>query len=275
MKTSKIILLFLLAATLAFFNSSCKKESSSTSNSNESWVSDDALAMKAFSDLEDISNEGMGKITKGILADSLYIGHCGTVSMDLVSIPIKLTIDFGMVNCVCPDTKSRRGKVIATFSTAYSDSGTVITITTENYFVNDNQVLGTETITNRGHNPAGHLHFGIIADGTIIKANSGGTITWHYAGDREWIAGQGTFSWWVDEYLVSGGSYGTAANGQSYSMTTTTPLDIKLDCRWITAGVLSVDAVGLSAITLDFGTGDCDNIVTLTYNGQSIAITMP
>ena len=49
-----------------------------------------------------------------------------------------LTLDFGPVNCLCPDGRYRRGKIVATFATDTPVRRAGATVTRENYFVNDN-----------------------------------------------------------------------------------------------------------------------------------------
>ena len=89
-----------------------------------------------------------------------------------------LTVNFGATNCLCNDGRYRRGTIVLSFSGKYKDFLTVITVTPQNYFVNDNQVSGTKTITNKGHNAVHHLVYEINANMAIVKANGGATITW-------------------------------------------------------------------------------------------------
>jgi hypothetical protein len=255
---------------------SCKKDKDTTDDSSKlkaTWVADDALAQKTYDDVQAIVNEAWATQAKSTPHDSVFLSSCATISLDLSSIPYKLTIDFGTTNCLCSDNKFRRGKIISTFNGAYSDSGTVIRDSLDNYYVNDNKVEGVRVVTNKGHNIAGHLIYEASTNGSIIKANNGGTITWHYLGEREWIAGYDTPWFWLDdEYLISGTSTGTAAMGQTYTFTTLAPLHVKLSCHYITEGIISYLGQGLPEITLDYGDGTCDNTAIATILGQTITI---
>lgn len=269
--------LFVIATLLviAFFVDSCKKkEETTTPTANANWVSDDALAQKTFDDIQSIANEAQARSAKSPANDTVFLSSCANITLDLSVFPYKLTIDFGTTNCLCSDNKYRRGRIITTFNGAYADSGTVIRDTLDNYYVNDHKVEGVKTVTNKGHNLNGHIWYQVAVNGRVIKPNNGGTITWNHTGEREWVAGNTTWNWLDDQYLISGTSNGIAANGQVYSLTTITPLDIKLNCQFITAGILSFQGEGLPVITLDYGDGTCDNIAVATYLGQTITIYM-
>src|SRR5262245_8939329 len=53
---------------------------------------------------------------------------CTTVTVDTVASPHVITIDFGATNCMCLDTRKRRGKIIATYTGRYRDAGMVVNI---------------------------------------------------------------------------------------------------------------------------------------------------
>jgi hypothetical protein len=277
MKISRGIILILALVIAGSVFHSCKKEKESTTpaaKTSATWVADDALAQKTYDDVQGIANEAWSKSSKSPLFDTVFLSSCATITLELNVMPYRLTVDFGSTNCLCPDNKYRRGKIIVTFNGAYADSGTVIRDSLDNYYVDNNKVEGTRVVTNLGYNGAGHLHYRVTVNGSIIKPNNEGTITWHHDGEREWIAGENTWTWLDDEYLISGTSSGVAANGQSYSLTTVTPLDIKLNCHYICGGILNFQGEGLPLITVDYGNGTCDNVATATFLGQTITIYM-
>jgi hypothetical protein len=142
--------------------------------------------------------------------------------------------------------------------------------------VNNNQVLGTKTITNKGRNTSNNLYWTIDVAGQIIKANNGGTITWNSNTVLEWLSGESTPGvWWDDVYQLTGSENGTGADGKNYTVTIITPLKKKLNCKWLESGTMEILPQGSSLITLDFGSGTCDNQATATMNGTVYPITMP
>jgi hypothetical protein len=187
-----------------------------------------------------------------------------------------LTVDFGTTNCQCTDGKFRRGKIFAAFTGPYWAPGTVITYTFENYFVDDNQVLGTKIVTNKGLNTSDHLWWEITEDGSIIKANNGGTITWISTRQLEWTEGMNTlWVWWDDVYQLTGEAHGVNSAGADYQYNITTPLKKKLNCQWIVSGILTLQVTGLPLITMDYGDGTCNNNANIIINGQTYPITLP
>ncbi len=276
MKHASIIFSVILAGLFILNLSSCKKDDNQQGNSGKDTSSavDNAQAENIYEDVSVWSDRAMaGTTLKSTLADTVYMGTCVLATVDWSVMPYKLTIDFGPVNCQCDDGKWRRGKIIVTFNGGYFQTGTIITHTFENYFVNDNQVLGTRTVTNLGRNNADNMHWNIAVSGQIIKANNGGTILWNSNRQREWIEGEGQ-AWYKWVYLITGTASGTKANGKSYTVTITNPLKKKFNCEWLVSGTLEIQAEEQPLVILDYGSGACDNTATVTILGQIFTITL-
>lgn len=86
----------------------------------------------------------------------------------------QLVIDFGPSNCLCPDGRLRRGKIIVNFTTDTPTRRAGAVVTRDNYFVNDNQHTATRTFTNTG---SGSFTVD-VANASIVRANNGGTHSW-------------------------------------------------------------------------------------------------
>jgi hypothetical protein len=274
MRPIRISLILLMAIAMAVAVVSCKKEKND-SKDNTTWASDNSLAEKTFGDVKNIADEAMATQGKSTSFDTIYLGPCVLVTLDLAVFPYELTIDFGTTNCLCNDGHYRRGRIVTTFTGLYHVTGTVITHTFDNYFVDDNQVLGTVVITNQGPNNAGHPIFSVEVNGSIIKANNGGTITWVSSRTNEWAAGYDTPQWWDDIYLITGTGTGTGTDGKIYTMEITSAVEVKLNCHWIVAGILEIQPQDYPLIIVDYGDGTCDATAVVTINGVDYTITMP
>jgi len=279
---AKKISIFMAAAIVctALLFSSCKKDSSSNDSDTES-AENNALAESSFNDVTTISDQAAlsGSVNMRVSAadreDGSLGSGCATVTVDTVSVPHIITIDFGATNCVCNDGRSRRGKIILSYTGRYKEAGTVISISFNNYFVNDNQLTGTKKITNLGLNTAGNLVYKIEVNGQVIKANNGGTVTWVSTRQREWIAGSGTPLVLSDDvYSITGNATGTNANGKTYTITITKPLIRKMTCRWFESGTLDVTPEGKPTRTLDYGNTGCDANATVTILGHTFPIVL-
>jgi len=241
---------------------------------------DNALAEGTFSDIFNQVDDACKSNNHAFKMASMYDSPCATLSIsDTISFPRILTIDYGSTNCLCGDGKYRRGKILANLSGRYRDSLTVITITFSDFFVNDNQVQGTKTVTNLGHvgttNGTHNLLFSIKVQNASITTPTG-IIAWESVREREWIEGENT-PWPTlgdDVYLITGSANGTNRNGKSYTATITTPIRIEFDCKWIVSGIVEIQPEGLDIRTLDFGTGDCDNKATLKVKNKTYEITL-
>lgn len=276
MKINKIIPSLMLVVIMALFVSGCKKESNSTSKTDTSAAVNNAMAEAAFDNATQWSDQAMaGHMLKSTLTDTVYMGTCVLATLDLTSSPYTLVINFGNTNCQCDDGKYRRGKIIVHFTGSYWSPGTVLTYGFENYFINDNQITGTKTVTNMGRNSSQHLYWRTVVSGSLIKANNGGTFTWNSTREHEWSEGESTpFVWWDDVYLVTGSANGVNTDGKTYTITITKALEKKLNCEWLRSGTLTLQVQDLPLITLDYGNGTCDNQATVTVNGQTYSIQL-
>ena len=279
MKTSKVILSLMTLAVIVLFMAGCKKDSDDTNppaNSTKS-ATDNALAENLYNNVKDWSDQAMAGVTlKSTLTDTVFMGTCVLATLDTTASTWVLTINFGTTNCLCTDGKYRRGKIIAVFTGPYWYPGTVITYTFDNYFVDDNQLLGTKIVTNKGLNNLTHLWWEITENGSVIKANNGGTITWISTKQLEWTEGMNTISvWWDDVYQLTGEAHGVNSAGADYQYNITTPLKKKLNCQWIVSGVLTLQVTGLPLITMDYGDGTCNNNADIIINGVTYPITLP
>ncbi|PLW92347.1 MAG: hypothetical protein C0592_09255, partial [Marinilabiliales bacterium] len=60
-------------------------------------------------------------------------------------------------------------------------------------------------------------------------------------------------------------------NGEAYTWTIVSPLRVEIGCKWVTEGVLMLEANG-EQLLIDYGDGNCDGLVTVTYNGNDYQI---
>ncbi|MDW8297567.1 MAG: hypothetical protein RMJ97_11855, partial [Raineya sp.] len=141
------ILAFLLVGSMAFVGCRNKKEPLF----DQSAV-DNAQADAQFNDLDNIvsdvmieNNNNLRTTGEDIEERTLRFRNCGTVTINTATKTI--VIDFG-TGTTCNDGRTRRGKIIITYTGRYMTPGSVITTTTQDYFVNDVKVEGVKVVTN-------------------------------------------------------------------------------------------------------------------------------
>lgn len=265
------LLFFILTVVLVLSFVACEDDS----DRDVSIASDNAFAEAVFDDVSAISDQAVGGgLTTFIPGfETGIMGTCATVTFDTIGSPDTVIIDFGPANCLCKDNRYRRGKIIVSYTGRYRDSGTVITTTFDEYYVNDFKVLGTKTVRNKGVNTNGNLNFDIDVNGSIIKTNNQGTLTWTSQRNREWVQGSSTLINWLDDvYLITGSANGTSAAGTSYTVTITKALQKEIAYRHIVAGTMEIIPKGFATRILDFGNGARDNIATVTINGSTFTM---
>ena len=196
-------------------------------------------------------------------------GSCATRSYDYST--RTLTIDFGTTNCLCADGRYRRGKIMVRFTTDVNRRTAGAVVTRVDYFVNDNQHTATRTFTDIGNGS-----FTVdVTNASIIRANNGGTHSW----TANWIftrtAGFGTPQVSDDVYNVTGSATGTNHKNVGYTAVIQNPLVKRADCpKYFVQGTIAVTNTNSKAMSLDYGTGTCDNVATVTVNGHTRTITL-
>jgi hypothetical protein len=260
--------------------SSCVKQEQETDETDS--TSENFTATSIASDMGNISDEA-GR-TNAISSfrsseESAVLSSCASLKFDTIvhTNPDSITVNFGANNCLCNDERYRRGSLLITFNGKYKDSLTTITITSQNYFVNDHGVKGTKITKNLGHNAQGHLVYDLTENIEVTKTN-GGVIKLDAKRQREWISGENTLIWSDDKYSITGSASGTNSNGRSFTSLITKPLirDMRVLCRKnFVSGAIQHTPFKKPTRTIDFGNGDCTNKATVTINGRVYDITLP
>lgn len=191
------------------------------------------------------------------------------ITIDTISQPHTLTVDWGNTNCDCNDGKTRRGKIVTTFTGSYLAQGTVLTHTPVGYYVNDVLIEGTKTVENMGLNANGKPYFNVVIDGQATFTN-GETMTYLSSRVRTWTSGFNTPIYrWDDTYEITGSASGAHSNGSSFVSDVITPVGINIGCGFPVSGVIDFTPSGLPTRTINYGDGACDLTFTVTVNGNT------
>jgi len=269
-----------LIAALIF--SSCKKETSVQSpvvNAEESQTltEENAAADAEYDEVTEIGllvaadlevsaselNEAPGttagtgiRIRTHIFKELAFkLGPCTEVTESGETFPKTITINYGD-GCMCRDGKFRKGAVAFYFTAPLRRSGSVLTITLRDYYVNRAHIEGIKTVTNL--NAEGVHKFSVrIENGKISWPNGRG---FSYEGNKVVTQIQGMESITVrdDVYELSGRSKTIYANGVIVIKNTETPLIKKISCSWLVQGMLKTK-INEKSFFINFGNGDCDN----------------
>jgi len=182
-----------------------------------------------------------------------------------------ITINFG-TGCTDPKGNVRKGIMLVEFMGKRFLPGSKIITTFDGYSINGVEMEGTRTVTNVTGSSEASPKFSIVLVGGKATWPDGSTATREVNRTREWIRGANPLQ---DEWIVDGTAAGTNRTGGVYQVDITTPLVYKRECAINNRVFMAVEGVKVltvdnnKVITIDYGTGECDKMVTVTINGQS------
>ena len=142
-----------------------------------------------------------------------------------------------------------------------SDASKERTITIEDLSINGYLINGTKTYSyvssNANENPE------LISSIDITIETEEGTISKVGARTIEITAGGDTDTCYDDEKTITGSSTFTDKSGAVFNVEITIPLVKPAGCKYIASGIKEYTAEA-GTVTVDFGDGTCDNVVTKT-----------
>lgn len=272
---STIIKFSFLVVTITLFNS-CKWNRLSQEDLNA--AEDITLAENLFSDAFKQIGDAASSYEDSLKSTKQTMSGCGTLTispLDTVTWPKTVTLDFGTVNCLGSDLRNRRGIIQASFTDWWREPGCVVTVTFNNYYVNDHKIEGTKTITNEGRNAFNNLVYSVEFPNCTITKPDNGIITWQTSREHEWIEGENSFfNPFDDVYLIRGSASGMSALGVPFTFQTVSDLNVLVGCRWIRAGELNFNIGSIPTIGIDFGDGQCDWNAVVIYQGEEYPVIM-
>lgn len=272
-----ILMMTLVLSSLNFI--SCNKDR--LTDDDLEAVNDNSTASGVSQEVQNITEQSITNSSNMSFRSSGSLSSCVNITNDTIN--KVLTIDFGTSPCLCKDNRYRQGQIIASYTGKYRDSGTIINITFNNFYVGPTSsylvnVTGQKQITNNGHNSSNNLYWTITASLNIVKPNNGGTLTMTETKTREQIAGSLTPTLFTDDkFKVNGSCKGTTANGISYTATVVSGNELIRDMscpKHFTQGQVDITLGGKPNTLLDYGTGACDNTATVTRNGKTKTINL-
>ncbi len=276
----KISALLLITSLLAV---SCKKarESIEEINTTIEISGNQAISENLTEDTYDMLQEAavdrslMGGRTEEVNQTTQTLS-CATITAS-GNFPNKLiVIDFGTAGCTSNNGILRKGKINVVLTDSLRKTGSVATITFDNYSVNIFKKEGTITWTNTSVANSGTRSWNRkVVNGKIT--NTATSKYWTFSSDVNLTqtGGVNTPNILIDDvHTISGTHTTTNMNNQSRTLTTQTALQKKAICANVDQGILKVQGPNHYAL-IDFGNGTCDNQATVSIDGQpSTTITL-
>ncbi|MEM8895141.1 MAG: hypothetical protein AAGC88_11225 [Bacteroidota bacterium] len=228
---------------------------------------DDAVSEAAFEDIDNITEAGVAfaNATGRVERDELMA--CAEITHDSENKTI--VIDYGE-GCTDLRGRFRSGMILISYTDHRYVPGAQRTVTFDNFVIDSVQVEGTRTITNISEDTLGAITFNVVLDGGQLTFPDGTFATREANFTRTWERGEEPL---LDEGSREGSASGVDREGNNYSVVIVERIIFKRDCARMryfipVAGVKEVMKGDVLAI-VDYGDGTCDNLYTVTVNGET------
>jgi len=233
----------------------------------------DAIEDSYFDDGDDIVSEAFTSTDQDLNGGRVSTDErlvCATLTRTGSKSEGSLRIDFGD-GCTGPRGNVRTGAIVVTHTGNWNVAGSKWRFSYEDYSVNGVQLEGERTVTIVSTSDSL-----VVSDVTLV----GGKITWPDGGvatrevnrRREHERNENNL---LDRLIIYGTAQGTFRNGRGYSIEILERLIYRRACaaEGVIIPVSGVKLIkhGARELTVDYGDGTCDNIVTLTNkNGRTV-----
>lgn len=156
--------------------------------------------------------------------------------------------------------------VTATISDKIRKAGTLISITFNNFSIDTIGVSGTMVVgvTNANISGTNVTFIDSVKNGVLTFPS--GTISFSSAMTVDWTLNNTISDYTDDEFTISNCSIsGTNKDSTIFTATVTQNLLLKASCQEIVSGAILLNTASISyPATIDFGTGICDGVATVT-----------
>jgi len=263
----------ILAVSLLFCAfTSCQKKDVATAFDEVILSQQETQGEEALSDIDLLVDEAVdsnsGQLKAAALGSAMYLNDCAVITINNQTSPKVITIDFG-TSCTGKDGKVRSGKIMVT-SDSFTTFPSVRNKSFDNYVVDGKKIQGSivKTISKDQEN---NIRTAVISENiTINLPNGEGTATRVANLTRQYK--RGILASAADNKIVSWGTVEfTRVSGVKVTKTVTAanPLVFNVACHHIVSGIVAITTSNNYNWTIDYGTGDCDNIATLTIGNKT------
>ena len=203
---------------------------------------------------------------------SPHISSCASISESDTSFPKTIKIDYG-TGCTSHRGHVKKGKIIVEISDSMLVAGSIKTVRSEDFYVDNMKIDIAAVIKNMGKNNKGNWVV-ITKYDEIINSPSGNILKESYCDTTEWLSGFETVEVSDDVFYKSGSGVKTLNDSIKYSHNIILPLLYDRSCEsLILSGIIDIYRKDKHAV-IDYGNGTCDNIATVTYNDTTETIDL-
>ena len=241
-------------ATVALISYSCSEDSDNVNNEVEL----SSTELKSILETDDAAS-----VVDQVLAD-LYVNDSNSAKSANECYAAEYS-DTGFTvvfeNCVLNGSDNVNGTLTVTY--ALAEESATFTATYDAFYVGEIELNGTRTYSVDGNETEGSFSFSVTSDMEVTMPN-GETISEN---------GTKTFGFTFGESLETStftiaGNWTVFLDGNTYSVEVTSTLEGNFSCGYLTSGNMDVNKNGLE-VSVDFGDGNCDDIVNRDISERS------
>ncbi len=273
----KSLNIFLALFLVLIFSISCRKSEFRETVDEVILSLQDTQSEEVMADVDLLVDEGLTLPTDqhkdASIYYSIYLNGCPSVSLDSVSSPQVMVLDFG-TSCTGKDGKIRSGKIIVT-SDSFRASPSVRTKSFDNYFVNKLKIEGkvVKTIQNDFVN---RMRTATISEDITISTSDNlgvsrrsANLTRQYEMNDLGVLNDNMFKCWgVLQFKRASGVAVTKV------ITVNAPVVYSAFCHHIVSGTVAFTTSTNHNWSINFGNGECDDKAILTVGNKSKEITI-
>ena len=276
-----------LGLVLSLFTVSCTKDSADNSTITADEATVNAKIDIANDDVSDIVetqfNATMDNSTTGKNSEAATTTYPIITRVPAFGTPITAgtlvtkTIDYGTAGVTLANGNVLKGKIIISFTYEPTATSHTLNYTFDNFYHNNIKFDGTKTFTRTMTSGTNAHPIVVMTMDMTATFPDGRVFTRTGTRTREIISGYDTPSVLADNvYQVTGSWSTTFPNTTVQTSTITSPLIVKMSCIAVNKPLLVQGVItfvrNTHTATLDYGTGDCDNIAIFTINGVAHTI---
>lgn len=268
-KSGKLLMMVIILTGVVAFNSCEKQEIGNDNFIAKTKVKDYVNMLNAFSlsTVEEITTGNDNNLKSAETWDCLTVTFHPNNTGEFW--PRSWMLDYGTENCECFSGINRRGKINVSLSDWWRNENSYRKISFEDFYFNNNKLEGTKTYLNTGINESGNMTFAKTVTDAQLTYGDTATMSWNCEKFSELIEGTETIRFADDVWAVTGGGSGVNLDTKDYTFAITSALIYKNGCFHPVSGVIEFEAANEETKIIDYGNGECDNLVTVTIGSAS------
>lgn len=281
-KKTKIVSAIAFLLFIGFSFTSCNKEEGGIDENLSATEMSDAYETTDIDDVSEniddivesayfeLASNSFSKSTDSkIQENQRFLSDCVTITKVITAQNIEVTLDYGE-GCTTKKEDLLSGKIEMIITTDILEKSVTIDYSFVNFYFNGKKIEGTVNKVRIKSNNDENPRAVITRDIKIIWEDDSYALVMGER-TREWIEGSDNLIWSDNVFSITGKLTITKRNGDLRTSTIIEPLIKNMACKFLVSGLIEIEKND-KLRSIDYGNGECDDLVTLTSNGKEYEI---